>query len=83
VRSLPSLKVLTTNFERRVIEELRRRFAHYLQTGDDSLIPADIESIIYSVVCFNLLGSGGGFPIIINSHLPYRLSSMADAPSSI
>jgi hypothetical protein len=35
----------------RVIAELRSRFDHFLKTGDDSKMPADILATIYSVVC--------------------------------
>jgi hypothetical protein len=34
----------------RVIKELTGRFAHYLKTGDDLMIPGDIESAIYNAV---------------------------------
>ncbi|CCM04355.1 uncharacterized protein FIBRA_06527 [Fibroporia radiculosa] len=32
-----------------VIQELTSRFAHYIRTGDDSTIPADLEGIIYTI----------------------------------
>ncbi|KIL68636.1 hypothetical protein M378DRAFT_71638 [Amanita muscaria Koide BX008] len=31
----------------RVIQELRERFNHYMKTGDDSRIPADLQKIIF------------------------------------
>lgn len=34
----------------RVVEELRSRFAHYMKTGDDSKIPAELEIITYGIV---------------------------------
>ncbi|PPQ88067.1 hypothetical protein CVT25_013675 [Psilocybe cyanescens] len=34
--------------DNRVVNELRRRFKVYEQTGDDSLIPADLQTVIYS-----------------------------------
>jgi aminopeptidase 2 len=35
----------------RVIRELTRRFDHYVETGDDSKIPADLQMAIFSTVC--------------------------------
>lgn len=35
----------------RVIKELKSRFQHFKETGDDSKIPADLQRTIYSVVC--------------------------------
>ncbi|KAF8985615.1 leucyl aminopeptidase [Cyathus striatus] len=32
-----------------VITELKKRFHHYMKTGDDSQIPADLQRIIYAV----------------------------------
>jgi len=34
----------------RVVEELKSRFAHYVKTGDDSRIPADLQNIIFLTV---------------------------------
>jgi hypothetical protein len=36
----------------RVIKELQSRFAHFMKTGDDSKIPADLQRVIFSVVRF-------------------------------
>ncbi|KAI0730373.1 peptidase family M1-domain-containing protein [Fomitopsis betulina] len=33
----------------KVVEELRSRFAHYMKTGDDSKIPAELEIITYGI----------------------------------
>ena len=35
---------------RSVIAELKGRFAHFLETGDDSKIPTDLTRITYRVV---------------------------------
>ncbi|KAJ8469486.1 hypothetical protein ONZ45_g16876 [Pleurotus djamor] len=32
----------------KVVEELRSRFSHYMKTGEDSQIPADLQRIIFS-----------------------------------
>ena len=37
------------NIFRRVIEELRSRFNHLVETGDDSRIPPDLEAITYKI----------------------------------
>lgn len=33
-----------------VINELKGRFAQYMKTGDDSVIPADLQGAIYRAV---------------------------------
>jgi hypothetical protein len=35
----------------RVVKELTRRFDHFVETGDDSKIPADLQMAIFSTVC--------------------------------
>lgn len=35
----------------RVVGELQKRFTNYLQSGDDSHIPSDLERIIFQTVC--------------------------------
>ena len=37
----------------RVLKELKSRFAHFMKTGDDSKIPADLQRVIFAVVCSN------------------------------
>jgi hypothetical protein len=34
----------------RVVKELTSRFDHYIKTGDDSKIPADLQVTIFSTV---------------------------------
>ena len=36
--------------EFRVIDEIKERFNHFLETGDDSRIPADLQSVIFRQV---------------------------------
>jgi hypothetical protein len=42
--------MLTTRCAYRVIDELRGRFAHFMKTGDDSNIPANLLSTTYVTV---------------------------------
>ncbi|PFH48473.1 hypothetical protein AMATHDRAFT_65385 [Amanita thiersii Skay4041] len=35
--------------DQRVIQELRDRFTHYIKTGDDSVIPVDLQQIIFQM----------------------------------
>ncbi|PFH47257.1 hypothetical protein AMATHDRAFT_198286 [Amanita thiersii Skay4041] len=35
--------------DQRVVQELRDRFAHYMKTGDDSVIPVDLQQITFHV----------------------------------
>ncbi|KXN92312.1 Aminopeptidase 1 [Leucoagaricus sp. SymC.cos] len=37
----------------KVIKELQARFEHYLKTGDDSRIPADLQRVIYGTAVVN------------------------------
>jgi aminopeptidase 2 len=40
-----------------VIKELQSRFEHFMKTGDDSHIPADLQRVIFSTVLSTLLKS--------------------------
>ena len=33
-----------------MVEELKSRFQHYVSTGDDSRIPADLQGVIFATV---------------------------------
>ena len=37
------------NIPSRVIKELQSRFNHLVETGDDSMIPPDLEAITYRI----------------------------------
>ncbi|KAG8687839.1 Aminopeptidase 2 mitochondrial, partial [Ceratobasidium sp. 395] len=51
VRQLRTLAVTqsATADDKSVLEELRSRFAHFQETGDDSKIPADLQRVTYRI----------------------------------
>lgn len=58
----------------RVVAELQKRFTNYLQSGDDSHVPSDLERIIFKTVCGPLY--------VYISFLTYsRLPVMAAGPN--
>lgn len=42
-----AISAAVTGNDQGVIEELKGRFAHYVETGDDSRIPADLQRVIF------------------------------------
>ncbi|KAJ7109179.1 peptidase family M1-domain-containing protein [Mycena epipterygia] len=42
-----AISAAMTGKDQSVIDELKSRFAHYMKTGDDSRIPADLQSAIF------------------------------------
>ncbi|KAG5728364.1 hypothetical protein E4T56_gene19148 [Termitomyces sp. T112] len=49
-----------------VIKELQSRFAHFMKTGDDSRIPADLQRVIFTVAVRH--GGKAEFDVAINIH---------------
>lgn len=50
----------------RVIKELKSRFDHFVRTGDDSRIPADLQRVIFSVVRHVAGALRGGVLMIVS-----------------
>ena len=43
------------------MNELRERFTHFMETGDDTRIPADLEDVTYAVVRSQLTHKIAGY----------------------
>ena len=56
--SLVILGVSCGNDAHRIIEELKNRFAHFVETGDESKIPGGLARIAYQIVGYHLDGGG-------------------------
>ena len=48
--SLVTLAISCGNEAHRIIEELKNRFAHFVETGDESKIPGGLARIAYQIV---------------------------------